>query len=83
LKADVAEAAEEDWSDTYPWDDGNCERYMEKEIPLYQLWREHILARRPINQIKEAAKNGCPRSMIELDHVEPKKGGKEKKARKV
>jgi BTB/POZ domain len=78
LKADVAEAAEEDWSDTNPWDDENRERYMEKEISLNQLWEEHILARRTIDQIKEAAKDGCPRSMIELDHVT-----KGKKARKV
>jgi hypothetical protein len=69
LTTEVANAAEEDWNDTYPWDDENRERYMQEEVPLDQLWEEHILARRSIKEIKEAAKNGCLRSMIELDHL--------------
>ena len=47
----------------------NRERYMQEEVPLDQLWEGNILARRSIKEIKEAAKNGCLRSMNELDHL--------------
>jgi hypothetical protein len=78
LKMEVVHAAEEDWNARYPWDDENRERYMQEEIPLDQLWEEHILARRSIKEIKAAAKNGCPRSMIELDHLERGEGKRRK-----
>lgn len=65
----MANAAGEDWNGTYLWDDENRDRYMQEVLPFDQLWEEHILTRRSIKAIKEAAKNGCLRSMIELDHL--------------
>ena len=81
LTTEVAHAAEEDWNGTYPWDDENRERYMQDEVPLDQLWEEHILARRSIKEIKQAGKNNCLRSMIELDHLERDEGKGQKKTK--
>jgi hypothetical protein len=81
LTTEVANAAEEDWNGTYPWEDENRERYMQEEVPLDQLWEGNILARRSIKEIKEAAKNGCLRSMIELDHLKRDEGKERRKLR--
>jgi hypothetical protein len=55
---------------------------MQEVLPLDQLWEEHILTRRSIKEIKEAAKNGCLLSMIKLDHFKRDEGKEEKKAKK-
>jgi hypothetical protein len=55
---------------------------LQEVLLLDQLWEEHMLTRRSIKAIKEAAKNGCFRSMIELDHFKRDEGKEEKKAKK-
>jgi hypothetical protein len=48
--------------------------YLEEEVPLDQVWEEQILADRDINEIKEAAKERCIRSIVELDHLNRNEG---------
>jgi hypothetical protein len=43
---------------------------MEKEMDLDEAWEKQIVSRRQKAEIKEAAKTGCVKSIIELAHLE-------------
>jgi hypothetical protein len=74
LGPDIARVAGKQWNGTYPWDGEHRQAYLKVEVAPDQLWEEQILAARSIEEIKTAAKGNCLRSMIELAHIERKKG---------
>ena len=73
---DIARVAGKEWNGTYPWDDEHRQAYLEDEVALDQLWEQQILAARSMEEIRVAAKGNCVRSIIELAHIERKKGNR-------
>jgi hypothetical protein len=74
LGIDIALVAGKEWNGIYPWDDEHRQAYLEDEVDLDQRWEYQILAARSIEEIKVAAKSNCIRSILELAHIERKKG---------
>ncbi len=42
---------------------------MEEELDLNQLWEDQILKERTLVGVEDDARDGCIRSIIELDHI--------------
>jgi hypothetical protein len=62
----------ENWKGTYPWDDENLDRYCAwrtKSLWIGSGMIGWILATRQLDEVKEAAMSGCPKSIIELNHL--------------
>lgn len=71
LASDIAIAAGKKWENkTFAWDEEYREAYMVKSVDLGKEWESHILRTRSKVDIEKEAKNGCFRSIIELEHLE-------------
>ncbi|KAF4635823.1 hypothetical protein G7Y89_g2264 [Cudoniella acicularis] len=58
LSIDMARASGKHWNDSFPWDEKHREAYMEKELPLEEVWDMEILAKRSKAEVEEKSKAG-------------------------
>ncbi|KAH6667569.1 hypothetical protein B0J14DRAFT_489561 [Halenospora varia] len=66
LKTDMAMQAGRNWNGTFAWRDEHREQYMEKVIPLEEIWERLILSRSSRAEIESEAGKKDLRSMFEL-----------------